>query len=140
MQISTKTNYALRALSELALIEDGNPVPISEICKNQNLPPKYMEQLFRKLKQHDIITSVHGSKGGYLLSRNRDQISLKDIIAAVDDQILQQNCYRYNHNHTHCKNSSCGINKVWDEINKDLEKYFDSINLAQVIMMIKEKG
>ncbi len=139
MHISTKTNYALRALSELALVKNDKPIPISEICRNQNLPPKYIEQLFRKLKQHNLVKSVHGVKGGYLLSRHQTQISLKDIITAVDDQISQQNCYRYHYNHVHCKALPCGINEVWNDINKDLEKYFDSINLAQIIAKIKEK-
>jgi Rrf2 family iron-sulfur cluster assembly transcriptional regulator len=139
MQISTRTNYALRAMSELALVEDNRPLPISEICRLQNLPLKYIEQLFRKLKKHDLVKSVHGVKGGYLLTRKLDKISLKDIITAVDDQITQDNCYRYQKSHEHCKITTCGLSKFWDEINSDLEKYFDTINLATIVAMIKEK-
>ena len=70
MQISTKTGYAVRALSTLAKQPAGEPMSITVLCSDQNLPKKYIEQLFRKLKQYDLIKSIHGSRGGYLINKN----------------------------------------------------------------------
>ena len=133
MHISIKTGYAVRALSELALNASEKPISISEICKKQNLPTKYIEQLFRNLKKDGLIKSVHGSKGGYFLNRELSKISLKDIMKAVDDDLSHNFCYGSNEHIDYCNGFPCGFYKLWDEIKDHLEKYFDSIKLEQII-------
>jgi len=139
MHISTKTGYAVRALAELALNSDGKPVSISEICKKQNLPIKYMEQLFRKLKKNGLVKSVHGSKGGYSLNRGVEEISLNDIMHAVMEHYSLTYCTVDKENLDYCTGLPCGFHDLWDEIQTHLEDYFDSIKLEQIISKLKEK-
>jgi Rrf2 family iron-sulfur cluster assembly transcriptional regulator len=138
LHISTKTGYALRALAELADDAKQQPVSIAHICSNQNLPVKYIEQLFRKLKKNGIISSVHGSRGGYLLTRAANQISLKDIMQAVDENMNYTYCDNDHDSLAYCQGISCGFRKIWDEIQTHLDDYFSSIKLDKILDRIKE--
>ncbi|MDA3813257.1 MAG: Rrf2 family transcriptional regulator [Candidatus Cloacimonetes bacterium] len=133
MNISTKTEYAVRALAELAVNSVNKPVSINEICKNQNLPMKYIEQLFRKLKQNGLVKSIHGAKGGYQLALKISVISLKDIMEAVDENYVAPFCNGNTEEHVHCIGLPCGFKELWDEINEHTENYFDSIKLNQIV-------
>lgn len=132
MHISTKTEYAVRALSELAVSSSDGPVSIAQISTRQNLPRKYIEQLFRKLKRSDLVSSTHGAKGGYILKKPTNQISLKDIMNAVDENYLRDYCPDKPHT-SHCLGLPCGFRLLWNEIKEHLETYFDSIKLDQII-------
>lgn len=133
MNISTKTEYAVRALSELALRSTDKPVSINDICKSQNLPVKYVEQLFRKLKQNELIISIHGAKGGYQLAKEMNIISLKDIMLAVDENYVTSVCTGNPEGRVHCIGLPCGFKQLWDEIKEHMEQYFDSIKLSQIV-------
>ncbi len=133
MNISTKTEYAVRALTELALNSADKPVSINDICKNQKLPVKYVEQLFRKLKQNGLVKSIHGAKGGYQLALEMYDISLKDIMEAVDENYVASFCNGNTKEHIYCLGLPCGFSELWNEIKDHLEKYFDSIKLDQIV-------
>ena len=133
MNISTKTEYALRALYELALQKDNKPISIKEISSKHNLPTKYLEQLFRKLKRYKIIDSIHGAKGGYILARSEKDITLKDIMEAVDENYIVGFCDGDPQNHKHCVGLPCGFHDLWDEINDHIENYFANINLEYIV-------
>lgn len=135
MQISTKTGYAVRALAELAGQPAGTPVSISAICRRQNLPPKYIEQLFRKLKHSKLISSKHGARGGYLLSRPASQLSLKDIMEAVEDDFSGYCCLGANSHIEYCQGSPCVFYDFWNDIRKHQEEYFSSLKLDQVMKL-----
>ncbi|MCF7792462.1 MAG: Rrf2 family transcriptional regulator [Candidatus Cloacimonetes bacterium] len=132
MHISTKTEYAVRALSELAISSGKDPVSISHICENQKLPRKYVEQLFRKLKKSELVSSKHGAMGGYILNKPIRDISLQDIMEAVDESYVKTFCTEENHK-PHCIGWPCGFHQLWDEIKEHLDSYFDSIKLDQII-------
>ena len=130
MQISSQTEYALRALAALALAEDEKPLSISEICKTQKLPPKYIEQIFRKLKKTGLVISIHGSKGGYKLGKDISEISLRDIMASLGENFGSSVCKS---NTNYCIGLPCIYESLWDEIGKHLNSYFDSIKLDYII-------
>ncbi len=132
MHISTKTEYAVRALSELAVSSVERPVSITQICRKQNLPRKYVEQLFRKLKQSGLVQSTHGARGGYSLNKSIASISLQNIMEAVDESYVQSFCSNENQS-SHCLGLPCGFHELWDEIKEHLDGYFDSIKLDQII-------
>ena len=137
MQISTKTEYALRALSELALSQSDKPLSIAEICSKQYLPHKYVEQLFRKLKKSELVVSSHGAQGGYNLTKPASEISLKNIMQAVDENYLKNFCSDKTRAE-HCLGTKCGFHQLWDEIRSDLETYFDSIKLDRIIAKLED--
>lgn len=133
MQLTTKVEYTIRALTELANSSTGNPVKLRQICENQNLPLKYMEHLFSRLKKAAIVRSVHGSYGGYLLKISPDRLSIKDIIAAVDDNFVALNCCRDKGRREYCIGRPCHFSKIWNEIKEDLDKYLGTIPLSKFI-------
>lgn len=136
MQISTKTGYALRAIMDLALRNEIKPVSLAEICRNQNLPSKYVEQLFRKLKKNGIVKSVQGVNGGYVLNQAVNKISLRDIMIAVDENLTTY-CDQNINDKSHCSGLPCGFNLLWDEIKEHFDEYYNSIKLDKIMSYLR---
>jgi len=82
--ISTKGRYGVRAMFELALQSDGAPVSIKSIAERQSISETYLEQLFQKLRQAGLLTSLRGAQGGYLLAKPPGEISVGDILKALE--------------------------------------------------------
>ncbi len=133
MHISTKTGYAVRALSELAKELEKKPLSIAEISSRQNLPSKYIEQIFSKLKKKGLISSIHGAKGGYILNHAIEDISLKNIMEAVEENISYSYCIPGRENTDYCSGRPCGFSDLWNEIKEDLDNYFESIKLNRIM-------
>lgn len=87
MKLSTKITYGLQAMIDIRDIEAGNVVSINQLAARQNISSLYLEQIIASLKQYNIVTSVRGAAGGYCLSKRSSDISLYDIITALDANI-----------------------------------------------------
>lgn len=87
MRLTSKGRYAVRAMLDLTMHSNGNPVRLQEISTRQNISLHYLEQLFRKLRNGQAVKSVRGPGGGYVLSRGMDQISVKDVLDCVGENI-----------------------------------------------------
>ena len=87
MRLTSKGRYAVRAMLDLSLHSSGNPVRLQEISKRQSISLHYLEQLFRKLRTGNVVKSVRGPGGGYVLSRSMDEISIKDVLGSVGENI-----------------------------------------------------
>lgn len=87
MRLTSKGRYAVRAMLDLTLHSSGNPVRLQEISKRQSISLHYLEQLFRKLRTGSVVKSVRGPGGGYVLSRSMDEISIKDVLNSVGENI-----------------------------------------------------
>lgn len=87
MRLTSKGRYAVRAMLDLTLHSSGNPVRLQEISKRQSISLHYLEQLFRKLRTGNVVKSVRGPGGGYVLSRSMDEISIKDVLGSVGENI-----------------------------------------------------
>lgn len=87
MRLTSKGRYAVRAMLDLTTHSNGNPVRLQEISERQNISLHYLEQLFRKLRNGQAVKSVRGPGGGYVLSRNMDEITVKDILDCVGENI-----------------------------------------------------
>lgn len=133
MIISTKTEYAVRALVEIAKQAEQKPISISDICRKADLPQKYIEQIFRKLKQHQIVESIHGSKGGYMLAKPEKKISLNDIMNAVEENYNAEYCDGNPEHHSHCIGLPCGFHDLWNEIRDYMVDYLKDIKLDYII-------
>ena len=136
MQISTKTGYAVRALSILAKQPADKPLSLAVLCREQNLPQKYIEQLFRKLKQKELVKSIQGSKGGYLMNKGTSEITLKDIMIAVEDNFPTTSCYGSSGDPFYCIGDPCAFSSFWDDVKRNIEKYLDSVTLEQIVARI----
>jgi len=87
MRLTSKGRYAVRAMLDLTMNSNGNPVRLQEISTRQSLSLHYLEQLFRKLRTGKVVKSVRGPGGGYVLARNMDEISMRDILESVGENI-----------------------------------------------------
>ena len=93
MQLTTKGRYAVTAMLDLASNESTRPVTLDMISQRQNISLSYLEQLFAKLRKAKLVKSVRGPGGGYLLNVNAEEVSLTQIIEAVDENIDLRRCH-----------------------------------------------
>ena len=85
--ISTKGVYGLAAIYELSKHKDDTPMQIKDISANASIPQNYLEQLLSKLRRAELVTSIRGARGGYLLAKSADDIKIVDILIALEDDI-----------------------------------------------------
>lgn len=130
MRLSTKGRYAVTAMMELALRNDGQPVSLSEISQTQGISNSYLEQLFRKLSQHNLVYGTRGPRGGYRLTRPADLINVAEIIAAVDEKIDSRNC----EGRSDCQDgNACLTHELWEELSLRLHQFLSGITLGEYI-------
>ncbi|MCA1928069.1 MAG: Rrf2 family transcriptional regulator [Calditerrivibrio sp.] len=130
MKVTTKSRYAIRAIyAMIALGGDKEPVSIKKISEFEDISVKYLEQLFTKLRRNKIVKSVRGTLGGYVFGRPLSEITLKDIIYAMDGPIKPVDCVET----SECSKSSiCSVNWVWFGLKKDIDNYLERITLQQM--------
>jgi Rrf2 family iron-sulfur cluster assembly transcriptional regulator len=92
MRLSTRGRFAINAMIDLALREQGNPVPLSDLAQRHHISLSYLEQVFAKLRQHGLVESTRGPGGGYALGFRGDSITVADIIAAIEETPLEMGC------------------------------------------------
>lgn len=131
MKLSTKSRYGLRAMLVLAIRNDDEPIMTKEIAEAQNLPATYLEQLMLALRKANLVNATRGAKGGYKLARKPEQISLAQIIEALEGDLDIANCADVP---SCCIDpSACALKDIFDEANKTLYGYFDRISLAELV-------
>ena len=128
MRLSTKGRYAVTAMLDLAVHEKSDPVTLADISLCQGISLSYLEQLFAKLRKHDLVEGVRGPGGGYRLSRPSDQITVAQIITAVDEKVDAKRC---GGNEDCQQGERCLTHDLWDELSNRLYGFLDSITLAQ---------
>jgi len=131
MQLTTKTEYSVRALVTLGESKESLK-SINDICTKQNLPKKYVEQLFRKLKKHAVIGSVPGSKGGYYLMMPASEITLGYIMEVVENHPYEVSCERNNIELEYCQVENCQYKHLWHEIYGNIKDYLSTIKLQDI--------
>lgn len=143
MKLSTKSRYGLRAIFDIAYHSGGLPTQIKEISKRQGVTPRYLEQIFQKLKVAGLIKSIRGPKGGYYLAREPEKISVADVIRAVEETIDPVLCARRSKakNKKKCRREkNCVARVIWQEASKLLHQYFSSVSIAQICQRAQEMG
>ena len=141
MKLSTKSRYGVRALFDIAFHSEGLPTSIKEISRRQGITPRYLEQIFQKLKRAGIVKSVRGPKGGYHLSRKPEEIAVSEIIRAMGESIEPIFCVRPLKGRKRCRRESkCAAQMVWSEAGRRLVEYLNSVSLAGMCKMAREWG
>jgi Rrf2 family protein len=137
MKISTKSEYGLRAMIDLALSFEKNPVLLKDISKKQDISFKYLGQLFLLLKNSGLIKGQRGSKGGYSLNRNPAHITLLEIFEALEGPLSLTEC---DSNDSCCsKTFSCVTHDIWKQTKNMIHDFFKDITLEKLAIMHKEK-
>lgn len=132
MQLSTKGRYAVMAIVEVAKQADNTPVSLGEIAARLNLSLAYLEQLFMKMRRRAIVTSVRGPGGGYVLARRPNEISIGEIMAAVDEPVKMTRCA--GESETGCvANVRCTTHYLWDSLGSHIEQFLRAATLEDVL-------
>ena len=130
MQLTTKGRYAVTAMLDLATNNSVRPVTLDLISQRQNISLSYLEQLFAKLRKASLVKSVRGPGGGYLLNVSAENVTLTQIIEAVDENIDLRRC----HGLRNClRGKQCLSHHLWCEVSDQIRGFLSSRNLQQVI-------
>ncbi len=130
MKLSTRSRYGLRAMLALAMHEGTEPVMTKEIAERQNLPATYLEQLMLALRKAGLVVATRGARGGYVLAREPERMSLAQIIEALEGTLDIADCADVP---SCCLDREvCALKDVFDEANKALYDSFDRVSLAEL--------
>jgi Rrf2 family transcriptional regulator, iron-sulfur cluster assembly transcription factor len=130
MRLSTKGRYAVTAMLDLALNGTDGPVTLAEISENQGISLSYLEQLFAALRGKGLVRGVRGPGGGYYLGRESDEISIADIICAVDEWVEFTRCK----GKENCQGGQrCLTHSLWDDLSQQIFIFLSDITLADLV-------
>jgi Rrf2 family iron-sulfur cluster assembly transcriptional regulator len=126
MKIGTKGRYAVSALVDLAVHGNGGPVALCEIAERQEISLFYLEQLFVRLRRDNLVNSVRGRCGGYVLAKPAGEIAIADILRAVDEAVHPGRC--------DCRGGrdDCLSHDLWEQLGDEILCYLDSVSLEDV--------
>ena len=139
MKLTTKGRYAVMALADLAGFDRQKPVPLRDISLRQNISLVYLEQIFSKLKRNNIVKSIRGSNGGYILSKEPEHIKLSNIFFAVNEQVKTVQCKKESKKGCNGKLTKCITHYLWDDLEMHINDFFDKKNLADLLKNNQER-
>ena len=130
MRLTTKGRFAVTAMLDLALRHQNGPVTLAGIGARQGISLSYLEQLFSKLRRHELVESVRGPGGGYRLARPSEQVSVADIIVAVDEPLDATQCRGMEN----CQEDKrCMTHNLWATLNEKLYDYLSAVTLQNLV-------
>jgi len=138
MKLTTKGRYAVMAMADLASFQNKRPVSLTEISIRQNISLSYLEQLFFKLKSKNLVKSIRGSSGGYILDKPASDIKISNIISAVDEKIKTLNCKKESKKGCNNKSAKCITHNLWDELEQHINNFFEKVKLEDLIKQNKK--
>lgn len=138
MKLSTRGNYGVRAIFELARNYGKGPIQIKQISERQDIPMNYLEQLLLQLKKGGIIESIRGPMGGYVLTDDPAKISIADIFQILEGPLQMSGCVQSN-NKKHChRTENCISNILWSKIQRRFVQILDEITLLDLTHLDRE--
>ena len=136
MNFTTKSRYAVNALADLEYLSNyETPVSLKDIALRQGIDLTYLEQLFRKLRIAGIVKSVRGRNGGYVYASHPQEISIKHIMDAVEENLDATNCAGTSSCHAGQK---CNSHKLWDDLNTVVEEFLSDISITDLVERPKD--
>ena len=133
MKLTSKGRYAVMALADIAAFDKKNPVSLRDISLRQNISLLYLEQIFFRLKRNNIVKSIRGTNGGYILAKNPDQIKLGTILLAVDEKIKTVGCKKDSKKGCNGKLTKCITHNLWDELELHINTFFEKKKLSDLL-------
>ncbi|MDR2208544.1 MAG: Fe-S cluster assembly transcription factor [Azoarcus sp.] len=130
MRLTTKGRFAVTAMIDLASRRNDGPVTLNAISERQRISLSYLEQLFGRLRRCNLVKSVRGPGGGYHLARGIDEITVTDIVLAVDEPIDATRCG----GRANCNNAAqCMTHDLWSSLNRRMFDYLNSVTLGSLV-------
>ena len=136
MKLTNKGRYAVMAMADLARINRKDPTSLSEISLRQGISISFLEQIFFKLKKNNLVHSLRGPSGGYLLSKSPTEIKLSSIIHAVDEQVKTLGCKKESKKGCTGKSVKCITHNLWDDLENHINNFFERNTLNDVIFRV----
>ena len=133
MKLTSKGRYAVMALADLARFNSADPVCLRDISLRQGISLDYLEQIFSKLKKSEIVQSVRGTQGGYILSKKPNEIKLTNIFQAVDEKIKTVQCKKESKKGCNGKATKCVTHNLWDELETHINSFFEKKSLEDLL-------
>jgi Rrf2 family iron-sulfur cluster assembly transcriptional regulator len=138
MKLTSKGRYAVMALVDLARFDNINPVSLRDISLRQGISLDYLEQIFFKLKKNEIVKSIRGTQGGYVLNKNPNDIKLTNIFNAVDEKVKTVQCKKESKRGCNGKATKCITHNLWDELEIHINTFFENKSLKDLLINNKE--
>ena len=136
MRLTTKGRFAVTAMIDLAMRNGEGPVTLADISERQKISLSYLEQLFGKLRRNSLVSSVRGPGGGYNLARKMDEMSVADIILAVDEPIDATQCG----GKENCLDEhKCLTHDLWTNLNNHIFEYLRGVKLSDLVAQNRER-
>lgn len=137
MRLTTKGRYAVTAMVELALNQDKGRISLAEIAERHGISQSYLEQLFAALRRRGLVDGTRGPGGGYRLGRSRAEISVADVIDAVDESVDATRCK----GKRNCQGDhGCLTHDLWEELSAQIRLYLSSVTLENVVAKTRDSG
>ena len=133
MRLTSKGRYAVMAVVDLARFDGINPVSLRDISLRQGISLDYLEQIFSKLRKKEIVQSVRGTQGGYILNRKAKEIKLTNIFDAVDEKVKTVQCKKESKKGCNGKSTKCLTHNLWDELENHINDFFEKKSLEDLI-------
>ena len=133
MKLTSKGRYAVMAMADIAKNNVKEPISLAEISLRQGISIAYLEQLFLKLRKNNLVQSVRGPLGGYLLSKNPGEIKLLSIIRAVDEKVKTVKCKKESKKGCNGKSVKCITHNLWDDLEAHINKFFEDNTLNDIL-------
>jgi Rrf2 family transcriptional regulator, iron-sulfur cluster assembly transcription factor len=130
MRLTTKGRFAVTAMIDLGLRQDKGPVTLAAISQRQKISLSYLEQLFGRLRRHELVESMRGPGGGYKLARDGKDITVADIIYAVDEPLDATQCGGKQNCH---EDQQCMTHELWASLNRHMVDFLDSVSLQDLV-------
>ena len=133
MKLTSKGRYAVMAMADLAKNNAKDPTSLTEISLRQGISISFLEQLFLKLRKDNLVKSVRGPLGGYVLSKPPEEIKLLSIISAVDEKIKTVKCRKESKKGCNGKSIKCITHNLWDDLETHINQFFEDNTLNDVL-------
>ena len=139
MKLTSKGRYAVMALVDLARFNNITPVSLRDISLRQGISLDYLEQIFSKLRKKEIVQSVRGTQGGYVLNKKAKEIKLTNILDAVDEKVKTLQCKKDSKKGCNGRSTKCLTHNLWDELENHINNFFEKKSLDDLIKDNTEK-
>ena len=127
------------ALADIARFNQSEPISLRDISLRQGISLVYLEQLFLKLKKNNVVNSIRGKKGGYILSRNASDIKISDILYAVEEKVKTIGCEKHSKKGCNGRSVKCISHNLWDELEDYINDFFKKKSLVDLINLNEKK-
>ena len=133
MRLNTKSRYAVMALADMASFNANRPISLRDISIRQSISLLYLEQIFLKLKKNNIVKSIRGSNGGYVLSKHPNNLKLSEIFLALDQNVKTVGCDKNSKKGCNGRTAKCITHNLWDELDLHINAFFENKKLEDLI-------